>query len=338
MKDVSCGRQCEKQLSNCSHKCAKICHKGDCLEENESCELPCQKERPHCIHSCNEPCHFNKPCPDTLCQAVVVVKCKCGLKSKQVKCLQRMYEPDSQVLFENLASEIKEMLSCRSIDISTFKNTQVLKKKQELPCDDECFITERNRSLAQALQIDSNQRPKAMYTHFLKDLTREDFNFASDIEKRFETIVKEVKLGKQTKKSFNMPIMKSNDRRFVHELASYYGLETASDGDEPYRSVCIFANKEKCFLPTPTLTQSVEIKSKAPSMPRLPNMKQLNQAFSNPVQSNLKVLQSQDAEFTPNNMFSLLADKDDEIDSIKEIKISNESKKGNDIDYFDMTG
>lgn len=135
MKDISCGKPCNKQLPDCTHKCIRTCHKNGCIDATINdgegvCMQPCQKERPHCIHICASPCHINSPCPDTVCQALITVKCKCGLKSKQIKCLQRMYDT-GQVQFENLACEIKEMLSCRSIDVSTFKNTQMLKKKHE---------------------------------------------------------------------------------------------------------------------------------------------------------------------------------------------------------------
>ena len=91
-----------------------------------------------------------------------------------------MYE-SSQIVFENLASEIKEMLSCRSIDISSFKNQQILKKKHELVCDEECLVAERNQTLAQALQIDPNSSVssssianKPIYSDYLKNYARED--------------------------------------------------------------------------------------------------------------------------------------------------------------------
>jgi transcriptional repressor NF-X1 len=83
MKDVSCGKPCMRQLKNCGHKCNKTCHKAECLDEGETCEQPCNRERPHCSHKCNAPCHGNSdPCPDTVCQEMVVIKCKCGFKSK----------------------------------------------------------------------------------------------------------------------------------------------------------------------------------------------------------------------------------------------------------------
>ncbi len=36
MKDVSCGRPCDKQLVDCLHKCLKTCHKGACLNQDDS--------------------------------------------------------------------------------------------------------------------------------------------------------------------------------------------------------------------------------------------------------------------------------------------------------------
>lgn len=93
-------------------------------------------------------------------------------------------------MFFYLACELKEMLSCRSIDISSFKNTQNLKKKTfELVCDDECFLAERNRNMATALQIDPNSKPKAIYSDFLKSYAREEPGFVFDLEKRFDTLV-----------------------------------------------------------------------------------------------------------------------------------------------------
>ncbi len=358
MKDVSCGKPCEKQLPNCSHKCVRTCHKNDCIDANEAsnngesvgvCTQPCQKERPHCTHICGSPCHGNQPCPDTICQATVIVKCKCGLKTKQIKCLQRMSET-SQVVFENLACEIKEMLSCRSIDVSTFKNTQVLKKKHELPCDEECLIAERNKNLASALQIDTTLRPKPIYSDLLKNYAREEPAFVSDLEKRLEAIIKECKLmTKPVKKWFNLPIMKSYERKIIHEIAPYYGLETQSVDPEPFRNVCVIGTKDKCFLPTITITQRCELKMKQPSnMPRLTNMKQLNQltSSSNPIQSNYKKLNnfnltdySSNAEAFPlTSTYSVLVDEDSDNESKKELKFTSSTDKTDKIiDYFDLT-
>lgn len=274
MKDVSCGKPCGKPLANCSHKCIKICHKEGCFESEEKCTQPCQKERPHCSHACNAPCHGDTPCPDSICQETILAKCKCGLKSKQVKCQQKMYG-ETAVVFENLASQLKEMLSCRSINVNQFNNQEILKKKHELDCDEECLLAERNRTIAQALQIDANARPKPIYSEFLKNYAREDQAFATNIENKFEVFVKDVNVSK-SKKALSLPTMKALERRFIHELASYYGIETQSHDPEPYRNVTLYASKDKCYLPSITLSQSLDLKPKQSAMPRLA-MKQLNQ-------------------------------------------------------------
>lgn len=338
MKDVSCGCQCGKQLVTCEHKCIKTCHKGICMSDREKCTQQCLKQRPHCEHQCGEPCHTDNPCPDTICQAVIQAKCKCGLKTKQIKCNQRMYD-SSAVIFENLASELKEMLSCKSIDISSFRNSDLMKKKHELDCDEECIIAERNKSLAQALQINFNaEKPKqVIYSEFLKNFAREDPSFAIDIEKRFEQIVKEMKLSfKVSKKMFSLPDMKSHERRFVHELGAFYGFETASQDPEPFRNVCIFAFRDKCNVPSSTLMQEIRGKQMS-SMPRISSLKQMNQASAalNPVQSNLKVLYPSEPEMiSVSSSFAGLSDEMGEAESGAKM-ISKKSEKV--IDYFDIT-
>jgi hypothetical protein len=105
-------------------------------------------------------CHVGDKCPDTVCQAVVTLRCKCGLKTQKAKCLQRTYDASS-VMFENLACELKDMLTSKSINLSSFQSSDVLKKKMELECDEECFVAERNKAMAQALQIDADKAAKA---------------------------------------------------------------------------------------------------------------------------------------------------------------------------------
>jgi transcriptional repressor NF-X1 len=357
--DVCCGLPCGKKLDLCDHKCNKTCHKGECMPideatgEIEACIQPCERERPHCGHACTAPCHPQKPCPDTVCQQIITVKCKCGLRTEQRVCGQRMYESATQLVFENLASEIKEMLSCRSIDINTFRSSEALKRKHELACDEECLLQERNRNLAAALDIDPNAsaaaaamatavaKPKPIYSEFLKNFVKEDLSFVLDVEKKLEALVKECRMsGTVTngskRRTLNLPIMRYNERKFIHELASFYGMETLSQDPEPHRSVSVFASKEKCYVPTPLLSQSMGLKSQ-PSMPKA--LSRLNQLSNvNPIQSNFKVLKYQ--EVTGNDESVALASSnqykalEDHSGSDNE-ELKNQAE--NQIDYFDMT-
>jgi transcriptional repressor NF-X1 len=257
----------------------------------------------------------------------------------------------SQVLFENLACDIKEMLSCRSIDVSQFKNTQILKKKHEmLACDDECLLAERNKNLATALQIDTSIRAKPIYSDLLKNYAREEPAFITDLEKRLELIIKECKLmTKPIKKWFNLPIMKSFERKIIHELAAYYGLETQSVDPEPYRQVCVIALKDKCFLPQITLSQSCDFKvaKQHSSMPRL-KLSQMTSASNSILQSNLKKLnnfnsfeqqQQQQQPIQVSTCYSVLADNNDsdEEDEDKSLFKRDPTKNEKVIDYFDLT-
>ena len=148
------------------------------------CVQPCKRERASCLHACAEPCHEGA-CPDSVCQEAVVARCKCGHKSRQVKCLQRNSEMNL-----NLACELKEMLSVKSIDIDSLKAAQNVKRRAcEIACDDECMLAERSRSMAVALNLDLNAKPKAIYSDFLKSYAREEPNFVFDLEKRFDMIV-----------------------------------------------------------------------------------------------------------------------------------------------------
>lgn len=145
-----------------------------------------------------------------------------------------------------------------------------------------------------------------------------------------------MKLGKLAKKTYHMPIMKSYERKFIHELAGYYGFETTSHDQEPNRSVSLYANKDKIFLPIPLLMQSIEIKPKMSTMSRLTNIKQLT-SDSNLVKSNLKVLEPvgvSDGNFLPlSSTYSVLAEQNSE--KIDSSAFMNKNIKS-EIDYFDF--
>ena len=55
-KNVSCGKECRKELE-CGHLCRKICHIGVCQEEGTKCTQPCEEIRPICGHTCGLSCH-----------------------------------------------------------------------------------------------------------------------------------------------------------------------------------------------------------------------------------------------------------------------------------------
>lgn len=203
-------------------------------------------------------------------------------------------------------------------------------------------MEERNRNLSQVLLTEASQKPKPIYSEFLKSYAREDPSFAQSVEKKLEALVNESKLAKTGKKSQNLPVMKQTERRFVHELAAYYGIETQSFDSEPYRNVCLYASREKTGLPSISLTQLVDVRPKQSTMPKL---RQLNSKLESGIQSQLKVLNPVDSgdNIPVSSSFAMLSDEFDETTSrptnfqAAAATVSEQTNSKNAIDYFDLT-
>lgn len=60
--------------------------------------------------------------------------------------------------------------------------------------------------------------------------------------------------------------MKKDKRAFVHEYATFFGLQTESNDPEPHRNVSAVATKDKCYLPTLSIVEVVFNTKKAASL------------------------------------------------------------------------
>ena len=213
----------------------------------------------------------------------------------------------------------------------------MLKRKHELACDEECAIAERNKRFAMALDLDPTgsssltlmNMPKPIYSDFLKTFARDNYAFALETEKQFESIVKEantsIKVG--FKKTYNYPVMKSYERKFIHELSSYYGLESMSHDTEPDRYVSIYATRGKCYVPSPTLLSS-EVKAKPQAAVLMPNIRQFK---SETIKESTMLLLNPKIQPDPFDDFSNRAASQA---TNGETKTTDPQKV---VDYFDMT-
>jgi NF-X1-type zinc finger protein NFXL1 len=90
---ASCFRQCGQLLSCTNHKCEKLCHKLELLDNDNNdqnkcmvCEKSCVLLRPKgCTHICPKFCH---PAPCEPCTQLVKVPCHCGINILYVRCAQ----------------------------------------------------------------------------------------------------------------------------------------------------------------------------------------------------------------------------------------------------------
>ncbi|XP_059369674.1 transcriptional repressor NF-X1-like isoform X2 [Carassius carassius] len=274
LQDISCGLACDKLLSCGSHRCKKICHRGECQAEGE-CKQPCTHPRASCGHPCAAPCHPGTPCPPTVCSAKVALQCDCGRRKETIPCTDAASSYQRYAAI-SVASKLSDMQLGESVDIGQL--TKKEQRKARLDCDQECATLERNRRLAEALQIDQSvdtfKSASSKYSDSLKEDARKDFKFVSEIEEEIKNLVELANKGKQPKRSHCFPPMKREHRRIIHELAEAYGVESVSYDSEPKRNVVITAIRGKAVCPNTSLAALVERETVSRAPPPIAHIKQ----------------------------------------------------------------
>ncbi|XP_052798310.1 transcriptional repressor NF-X1-like isoform X2 [Mya arenaria] len=276
LSDISCGMKCSKPLPCGKHCCIRTCHKGPCLEEGQTCVQPCTKRRDFCEHPCSAPCHGDTPCPNTPCRTKFMVKCACGNRESETMCSSQESSEFQRMTLQSLKDSIEgNMGNSSSVNIGKY-NQSKLGQNRYLECNEECALLERNRRLALALEIQNPDLTAKLgnpsYSDFLRDFARKDPPFVAGIEKALSDIVQSAKQSKQSSRSHAFASMNMNQRRLVHELAEFYGCTTQSYDYEPKKNVVASATRDKCWLPSITLTAMVqrELHPKAP--PPIPHV------------------------------------------------------------------
>ncbi|NXQ35164.1 NFX1 protein, partial [Alaudala cheleensis] len=183
----------------------------------------------------------------------------------------------------SIATKLTDLQLGDSVEISRLITKKEMKQAR-LQCDEECLALQRNRRLAEALEIDDNSDPFNIrssgpkYSDLLKEDARRDLKFVSDIEKEMRLLVEAVNKGKHTKKSHCYPPMNRDHRRIIHELAQVYGIESVSYDNEPKRNVVITAVKGKSVCPSNTLTSVLDKEMQSRPAPSLPHYKQTDKS------------------------------------------------------------
>ncbi|XP_060590156.1 transcriptional repressor NF-X1-like isoform X2 [Ruditapes philippinarum] len=279
LTDISCGMKCSKPLPCGEHSCIRTCHKGPCLEEDQVCQQPCQKKRDLCDHICGAMCHGDTPCPKTACKAKVILKCVCGHKESETLCSTGGISPDSdyqKLAMQSLKDSIQGIMGASS-SVNISKLNQIKQgQARVLECNEECAVIERNRRIALALEIQnpdlSSKLGSPSYTDFLKEQAKKDPVFVAGIEKAFADLVQSAKQSKQPSRSHAFPSMNMNQRKLVHELAEFYGCQTQSYDYEPKKNVVATAPRDKCWLPSVTLTALVQRELHPRAPPPIPHL------------------------------------------------------------------
>lgn len=260
LKEVLCGQPCGRPLSCGAHTCQRSCHVGPCQTNDQKCTQRCAIKRRECGHPCNAICHGQDPCPLTACRETVKLRCPCGRLVKDLICNVKPSEPNEGTDDIDLTQSLVQALSVRTIDLSLARKQQQQQQQQpQLECDDECRIMQRNKNLAQALNINTDEPRQSpiVYTDFLRDYARKNIDFVQTVERQLAQLVDDTQRHRVSKRCHSFKPMKINERHVVHELASFYGLETHAMDPEPHRNVVAYASFGICKIPTITLSESI---------------------------------------------------------------------------------
>lgn len=180
-----------------------------------------------------------------------------------------------KITMQSLADSIQGMMGCSSVNISKF-NAAKTGGGRILECNEECALLERNKRLALALEIQnpdiSAKLGNPSYSDFLKDYAKQFPQFVAGVEKSLAELVQSAKQSKQPSRSHSFPIMSSNQRRCIHELSEHYGCETQSYDYEPKKNVVASAPRDKCWLPSVTLTALVQRELHPRAPPPIPHV------------------------------------------------------------------
>ncbi|KHN73645.1 Transcriptional repressor NF-X1 -like protein [Toxocara canis] len=259
LNDVSCGRPCEKNLPCGMHTCKRTCHPGPCLTlENPVCKQPCPVRRTQeaCDHICGLPCHGTEPCPKSVCVQKIMVSCGCLRKTAEMRCVD--VEKAYQKALAVSAAEASDETS--SAPRRILKRSPSVDKYRCIPCDADCHRILRNKRVANALSIatDSESNNVSMtdgtaalssapvYTDFLKSQLKSCYKQVLDIENALQ--------HNGTTRTHVFRPMTSENRRIIHEYASYFRIETTSYDAEPLRNVVATAKRGSCCVPLVLLT------------------------------------------------------------------------------------
>ena len=219
---ASCGVTCRKLLPCGQHVCLRACHAGPCkdgadLDVVASCAQKCGKVRINCVHACKAVCHPGLPCPDVLCEETAVVKCACGRKSRNGR--------------------------CNTSDTHTDDSLAV-------SCDEQCEVELRNARLRDILSVEPSHILPYPTPIMQAVLDRQLLDFCVRVERQINDWMDN---ARQSTKMF--PVMRSDQRWLLHQLAAHYALTAESVDQEPNRSVR-FIRQTRSAIPSVALSSA----------------------------------------------------------------------------------
>lgn len=259
----SCGRTCKRKLPCGQHECNRVCHDGPCQGSDRACTKPCPIVRYSCKHPCGMPCHSVSACPPSECKRVVEVTCKCGNKVDRMSCSKLMKDVDNRSRLAMMSIgklNQDELIIDLTSDATSEQDPNHKNFLKRLECDETCVILERNKALAEALNVaQPDLKPVSIFGEdplkLLKEATALDYKFVADTFTSLEKFVKQVKESEKRFLFLQFPPCERLRREIVHELAHHFNCTSDSRGEDPFKQVVVKAHKNKSCVPDFTIEQ-----------------------------------------------------------------------------------
>ncbi|GMT19591.1 hypothetical protein PFISCL1PPCAC_10888 [Pristionchus fissidentatus] len=272
LTEISCGRECGVELKCKVHSCSRMCHSGDCETEEAKCSRKCTRKRSGCGHPCAAPCHGDSPCPVTPCNFAMDVACGCNRRRGQMRC-EEVEQHYNRLRKLQAVEDLEEAAKGAPPDgqFRLLRRSASMDKLNSLPCDDTCKKSARNRRLAAALELETNEEgelersPTITYSQYMRDELRDNAEFVAAVEKSFVELVHLADmhpLGYSVNKNF--PPMKIEQRRLIHEYAAFFHIGSESVDEKDKRSVIIVAKKGVSRPPPILLTDMAKYPAPPP--------------------------------------------------------------------------
>jgi len=194
----------------------------------------------------------------------VRVSCECGHRSRTVACSDTgAYRALSTSLIAHKLSAIQA--SGATVDVSELMagaGGGTGGKNRTLQCNADCAVLERNRRLAQALQIRnpelSGKAGPPAYPQTMLDMARKTKGLAEEVHQQLTDLVQLAQQSKQKSRSVAFAPMNRERRQFIHEYCEHFGCESESYDDEPKRNVVATAFRDRCWLPSLSVLEVLE--------------------------------------------------------------------------------
>lgn len=140
------------------------------------------------------------------------------------------------------------------------KSGRVDKSELSLECDGECLIQERNRKIAEALEIEQptlSSDLDVIYPESVIRFAQDKPQLAVYAETNMRRMILQLEESNEKRVEYKLQPMNKRERNFVHELSDIYNIYSTGRDIEPKRYLLLVADKGRSQIPPNSLVKTL---------------------------------------------------------------------------------